>query len=160
MQARFLPVNVSNERAPVVKPMVAAEEKQVQAIAFEYPCYICKEIFTTPIDVKSHVICVHHYCLPETPPEARPVEEHFEFKELPRSEEDAKDIMIHSACPSCWFHCPAQNSLALEVHIVDVHDPPCSESTRGQERAGPTVKDLYDKLEDLGACLREYLGRE
>lgn len=146
--------------------------KQVQAIAFQYPCYLCKEIFSTAVDVKSHVNCVHHYCLPELASDAgqtRPEEDNVEFKKLPRSEEDAKHLEFHSACPSCWYHCPAQDALELEVHIIEVHDP-ISNSITTQDQVepftaaspprdkkqgtAPTMKDLADKLDDLKACIQ------
>ncbi|KAK4520979.1 uncharacterized protein ATC70_006863 [Mucor velutinosus] len=153
--------------------------KQAQAIAFQYPCYICKEIFSTAVDVKSHVICVHYYSLPELASDAgqtRPAEDNLEFKEFPQSKEDAKDLVFHSACPSCWYHCPTQDVIELEIHVIDVHNPISintaqeqgessiaappqdKEQDRKQETA-PTMEDLFEKLDDLSECIRAYLAR-
>ncbi|GAN03837.1 hypothetical protein MAM1_0049c03292 [Mucor ambiguus] len=159
----------------------ATDPKQVQAIALQYPCYVCKEIFSTAVDVKSHVICAHHYCLPELASEAsktRPAEDHFEFKELPCLEENAKSLMIHFACPSCWYHCPAQDVLEYEVHIIEVHNPSSIDTTQEQpgepstavpsqdkkqnkqQKTAATMKDLHEKLDDLKACIGAYLGNK
>ncbi|KAF1806305.1 hypothetical protein V8B55DRAFT_1005084 [Mucor lusitanicus] len=160
----------------------ATDPKQVQ-IALQYPCFICKEVFDTAVDVKSHVIDTHHYPLPDMPSnvlgETRPAEDNVEFTELPDSEEDAKDIKIHSACPSCWFHCPARDALKFEVHIIETHSPCSNDTSQEQAEASttatspsppsqdteqqeivPTVEDLYQKLGDLAECVRAYMGRE
>lgn len=157
----------------------STKPKQAQAIAFQYPCYLCKEVFSTAVDVKSHIICVHHYYFPELVSDTgdiRPAEDNVEFKELPCSEEDAKDLVFHSACPSCWYHCPAQDVLELEVHIIEVHGPISNDTTTQEQgesstaassppqdekqRTVPTMKDCADKLDDLRACVRAYLGLE
>lgn len=106
------------------KKMSKSTIARPQAIAFQYPCYICREMFFTEIDVNSHVICHHGFMLHERPNgiNKRPYDANYEYQEFPLPKESL-DAVIHSACSSCWYHCPVEDFTEFEEHIQDVHKP-------------------------------------
>ncbi|CEP10536.1 hypothetical protein [Parasitella parasitica] len=105
-------------------------EMNIQRIAFQYPCYMCKEVLFTAIDVMSHVICEHGFMLHQRPEasrviggEIRPPEKGYEYMEFPFLKEETDSVMIRSACPSCWYHCAVEDFEEFKKHIKEAHDP-------------------------------------
>jgi hypothetical protein len=170
----------------MIKPIKA----RPQTIAFQYPCYICREVFFTEINVNSHVICHHGFMLNERPNgiNKRPYEANYEYQEFPLPKESI-DAVIHSACPSCWYHCPIEDFTEFEEHIQNVHEPQhylvanyqfSEASDNNGESSGkaheenkreyadqqpkephePSLDNVFHKLVELEEMINKYFTRE
>ncbi|KAL9537341.1 hypothetical protein MBANPS3_011865 [Mucor bainieri] len=99
--------------------------KQPERIPFEYPCYVCGIVppkqgrKVKAGDTILHFKNAHSYIVTPRPQgEERPAEENIEFVINPKGRNQFDSY--HSACPSCWFHCPSDaNALqTLATHMT------------------------------------------
>lgn len=134
----------------------SVKKKNLEKISvyLEYACFVCGSILGSAKSSINHAKIIHGYVIPARPVGSRrPRNSKFEYV----ADQSGPWTIEEYACPSCWFHSPADDLEALNEHIREEHDPVKVENKNMDTANEEFSRSIANKLDELNELFRNIL---